>query len=199
MTIGVAEGFGLSGSFGQGKAASQSSAQSTVQGSLGPISGSLSAGTAGITGSLTASQGSNPGINQTTTHSATLSDQGLTTRPRRDSARPVSRRLDESQRDRLDQQQHDRRDRERPSVGHHDEHRSGGTRTGRTRRAVTQRRPASPESAARPGARRASPLEALLFTCVGVPSYRTKGGGSPREPVKVVTPTAGITEIERPR
>ena len=43
------------------------------------------------------------------------------------------------------------------------------------------------------------PLEALLFTCVGVPSYRSKGGGRPGEPVKVVTPTAGITEIERPR
>ena len=43
------------------------------------------------------------------------------------------------------------------------------------------------------------PLDALLFTCVGVPAYRSKGGGRPGEPVKVVTPTAGITEIERPR
>ena len=79
VTLGIAEGFGLSGSFGQGKAASQTSAQSTVQGGLGPISGSLSAGTAGITGSLTASQSMNPGISQTTTHSATLSQEGLTT------------------------------------------------------------------------------------------------------------------------
>ena len=28
------------------------------------------------------------------------------------------------------------------------------------------------------------PLEALLFTCVGVPSYRSKGGGRPGEPVR---------------
>jgi hypothetical protein len=44
-----------------------------------------------------------------------------------------------------------------------------------------------------------APLQALLFTCVGVPAYRSKGGGRPGEPVHVVTPTAGITEIERPR
>ena len=43
------------------------------------------------------------------------------------------------------------------------------------------------------------PLGGLLFTCVGVPTYRNKGGGRPGEPVEVVTPTAGITEIERPR
>ena len=43
------------------------------------------------------------------------------------------------------------------------------------------------------------PLEALLFTCVGVPSYRAKGGGRPGEPVKVVTPTAGLTEAPRAR
>jgi hypothetical protein len=38
------------------------------------------------------------------------------------------------------------------------------------------------------------PLAALLFTCVGVPAYRSKGGGRPGEPVSVVTPTAGLTE-----
>ncbi len=43
------------------------------------------------------------------------------------------------------------------------------------------------------------PLQALLFTCVGVPIYRSKGGGRPGEPVKVVTPTAGITEKPRAR
>ena len=69
----------MSASFGQGKAASQSSVQSTASYGLGPVSGSVTAGTAGITGSVTATTGLNPGIGQTTTHSATLSDQGLTT------------------------------------------------------------------------------------------------------------------------
>jgi hypothetical protein len=41
------------------------------------------------------------------------------------------------------------------------------------------------------------PLDALLFTCVGVPAYKSKGGGRPGEPVKVVTPTSGLTELKR--
>ena len=32
------------------------------------------------------------------------------------------------------------------------------------------------------------PLAGLLFTCVGVPAYRNKGGGRPGAPVSVVTP-----------
>ena len=38
------------------------------------------------------------------------------------------------------------------------------------------------------------PLAGLLFTCVGVPTYRSKGGGRPGEPVAVVAPAAGLTE-----
>ena len=38
-----------------------------------------------------------------------------------------------------------------------------------------------------------SPLAALLFTCVGVPTYRNKSGGPPREPVLIVSPPAGET------
>jgi len=37
------------------------------------------------------------------------------------------------------------------------------------------------------------PLSALLFTCVGVPTYRSKGGGRPGTPVSVVVPVAGLT------
>jgi hypothetical protein len=37
------------------------------------------------------------------------------------------------------------------------------------------------------------PLAALLFTCIGVPTYQNKSGGMPREPVAIVTPTAGET------
>ena len=37
------------------------------------------------------------------------------------------------------------------------------------------------------------PLAALLFTCVGVPTYRSTAGGRPGEPVSVLTPTAGET------
>lgn len=37
------------------------------------------------------------------------------------------------------------------------------------------------------------PLAALLFTCVGVPTYRSKGGGGPGAPVAVVIPPAGLT------
>jgi hypothetical protein len=37
------------------------------------------------------------------------------------------------------------------------------------------------------------PLAALLFTCVGVPTYRSKGGGRPGEPASVVVPQAGLT------
>ena len=35
------------------------------------------------------------------------------------------------------------------------------------------------------------PLAALLFTCVGVPTYRNKGGGRPGEPVSIVIPGPG--------
>ena len=37
------------------------------------------------------------------------------------------------------------------------------------------------------------PLAALLFTCVGVPTYRSKGGGGPGAPVSVVIPAPGLT------
>jgi SagB-type dehydrogenase family enzyme len=37
------------------------------------------------------------------------------------------------------------------------------------------------------------PLAGLLFTCVGVPTYRSKGGGRPGEPASVVIPPAGLT------
>jgi hypothetical protein len=37
------------------------------------------------------------------------------------------------------------------------------------------------------------PLAALLFTCVGVPTYRSTAGGRPGQPVAVLTPTAGET------
>jgi hypothetical protein len=37
------------------------------------------------------------------------------------------------------------------------------------------------------------PLAALLFTCVGVPAYRSTDGGGPGEPASVVIPTAGET------
>jgi hypothetical protein len=37
------------------------------------------------------------------------------------------------------------------------------------------------------------PLAALLFTCVGVPTYRNKGGGRPGAPASVVVPEAGLT------
>jgi hypothetical protein len=30
-----------------------------------------------------------------------------------------------------------------------------------------------------------------------VPAYKSKGGGRPGEPVKVVTPTSGLTELKR--
>jgi hypothetical protein len=33
-----------------------------------------------------------------------------------------------------------------------------------------------------------APLAALLFTCVGVPSYRNRRGGRPREPAPIVYP-----------
>lgn len=37
------------------------------------------------------------------------------------------------------------------------------------------------------------PLAALLFTCVGVPTYRNRGGGRPGAPASVVVPQAGLT------
>ena len=43
-----------------------------------------------------------------------------------------------------------------------------------------------------------APLAALLFTCVGVPTYRTKDGGKPGKPAAVKTPVAGLTEQPSP-
>ena len=40
------------------------------------------------------------------------------------------------------------------------------------------------------------PLAALLFTCVGVPAYRSKGGGGPGAPTSVVVPAPGLTPPE---
>jgi hypothetical protein len=37
------------------------------------------------------------------------------------------------------------------------------------------------------------PLAGLLFTCVGVPAYRNKGGGKPGQPAAVVVPMPGLT------
>ena len=37
------------------------------------------------------------------------------------------------------------------------------------------------------------PLAGLLFTCVGVPTYRNKAGGPPGEPVLIIQPVAGET------
>jgi len=37
------------------------------------------------------------------------------------------------------------------------------------------------------------PVAGLLFTCVGVPTYRNTAGGPPGQPVSVLTPTAGET------
>ncbi len=42
------------------------------------------------------------------------------------------------------------------------------------------------------------PLDATLFTCVGVPTYRTKGGGKPGQPAAVKTPAPGMTEQPSP-
>ena len=42
------------------------------------------------------------------------------------------------------------------------------------------------------------PLAGLLFTCVGVPTYRNTSGGRRARPVSVVTPAAGLT-LRRPR
>jgi SagB-type dehydrogenase family enzyme len=38
------------------------------------------------------------------------------------------------------------------------------------------------------------PLAGLLFTCVGVPTYRSRSGGRPREPTAVRIPEPGVTE-----
>ncbi len=40
------------------------------------------------------------------------------------------------------------------------------------------------------------PLAGLLFTCVGVPTYRNKGGGRPGAPVPVFVPTPGLTTAQ---
>jgi hypothetical protein len=37
------------------------------------------------------------------------------------------------------------------------------------------------------------PFGALLFTCVGVPTYRNKSGGPPGRPVSIITPPSGET------
>ena len=42
------------------------------------------------------------------------------------------------------------------------------------------------------------PLAGLLFTCVGVPTYRNTAGGSPGRPVPVVTPASGETPARPP-
>jgi hypothetical protein len=42
------------------------------------------------------------------------------------------------------------------------------------------------------------PLAALLFTCVGVPTYRNRGGGRPGAPASVVIPQPGLTLPEDP-
>ena len=39
------------------------------------------------------------------------------------------------------------------------------------------------------------PLAGLLFTCVGVPTYRNKRGGRPGAPVAVASPPSGLTEL----
>ena len=41
------------------------------------------------------------------------------------------------------------------------------------------------------------PLAGLLFTCIGVPTYRGKPGGPPGQPVAIVTPTPGDTPRAR--
>ena len=79
VTLGIAEGYGIFGSVGQGKAAAQSSAQAAVVGGIGPVGGSLTAGTAGITGTMTTAVEVNPGISQNTNRSLTLNDEGLST------------------------------------------------------------------------------------------------------------------------
>jgi SagB-type dehydrogenase family enzyme len=38
-----------------------------------------------------------------------------------------------------------------------------------------------------------APLAGLLFTCVGVPTYRSRSGGAPGEPAAVAVPAAGLT------
>ena len=43
-----------------------------------------------------------------------------------------------------------------------------------------------------------APLAALLFTCVGVPTYAGKAGGMPGAPVWIVTPPSGETPREGP-
>jgi nitroreductase len=42
------------------------------------------------------------------------------------------------------------------------------------------------------------PLAALLFTCVGVPTYHNKAGGPPGQPVAVTSPTPGDTVASPP-
>ena len=43
-----------------------------------------------------------------------------------------------------------------------------------------------------------TPLAALLFTCVGVPTYPGKAGGPPGAPVSIVTPASGETPRSLP-
>ncbi len=42
------------------------------------------------------------------------------------------------------------------------------------------------------------PLAALLFTCVGVPTYPGKPGGMPRTPASIITPPSGETPRAAP-
>ncbi len=82
ITFGPAQGFGFFGSVGQGAAASQTSAQAGAQVGLGPVGGSLTAGTAGVTATGTYGVPINPGMEQTTTYSGTLNNDGSFTSTR---------------------------------------------------------------------------------------------------------------------
>jgi hypothetical protein len=65
FTLGVADGVGFFGAFGQGQAARQTTTAASVKGGLGFISGELSVDQSGITGKGNLNVPINPGINQT--------------------------------------------------------------------------------------------------------------------------------------
>jgi hypothetical protein len=65
LTFGTAEGTGLFGSAGQGKAARQTTPGASVKGGIGFVSGELSVDQTGITGKANLNMPINPGINQT--------------------------------------------------------------------------------------------------------------------------------------
>ena len=64
ITFGPAEGFGLFGSVGQGKAATETTGGASVKLGIGPGSGELTAQTTGITAKGNLSIPLNPGVNQ---------------------------------------------------------------------------------------------------------------------------------------